>query len=147
MVEQFSAAIVGGQSTRVATRQSLPTWFLGAHTLQLRMTQPNQVAARPIVVVVNPGGLAARAIDSAGLRSCVCGRRRAAIVVGSGAGGGEVSGRILEPAVSLDDPSLVRCGGQSLERADADLEACPRANFIGRCGRLRRRERLAGLCR
>ncbi|MGO9084694.1 MAG: IPT/TIG domain-containing protein [Candidatus Sulfotelmatobacter sp.] len=55
VVEQFSAAIVGGQSTRIATRQSLPTWFLGAHTLQLRMTQPNQVAARPIVVVVNPG--------------------------------------------------------------------------------------------
>jgi len=55
VVEQFSAAIVGGQSTTIQTRQSLPTWYLGAHTLQLRMVQPNQVASRPIVVVVNPG--------------------------------------------------------------------------------------------
>jgi hypothetical protein len=56
VVEQFSASIVGGQSTNIQTRQSLPTWYLGAHTLQLRMVQPNQVASRPIVVVVNPGG-------------------------------------------------------------------------------------------
>ena len=55
VVEQFSASIVGGQSTAIQTRQSLPTWYLGAHTLQLRMVQPNQVASRPIVVVVNPG--------------------------------------------------------------------------------------------
>ena len=55
VVEQFSASIVGGQSTRIQTRQSLPTWFLGAHTLYLRMVQPNQIATRPIVVVVNPG--------------------------------------------------------------------------------------------
>jgi hypothetical protein len=56
VVEQFSASIVGGQRTAIQTRQSLPTWYLGAHTLQLRMTQPNQIASRPIVVVVNPGG-------------------------------------------------------------------------------------------
>jgi IPT/TIG domain len=56
VVEQFSASIVGGQSTAIQTRQSLPTWYLGAHTLQLRMVQPNQIASRPIVVVVNPGG-------------------------------------------------------------------------------------------
>ncbi len=55
VVEEFSASIVGGQSTTIATRQSLPTWYLGAHTLVLRMVQPNQVASRPIVVVVNPG--------------------------------------------------------------------------------------------
>jgi hypothetical protein len=55
VVEQFAAAIVGGQNTAIQTRQSLPTWYLGAHTLQLRMVQPNQVASRPIVVVVNPG--------------------------------------------------------------------------------------------
>jgi hypothetical protein len=55
VVEQFSAAIVGGQSTTIQTRQSLPTWFLGAHTLQLRIVQPNQIATEPIVVVVNPG--------------------------------------------------------------------------------------------
>jgi hypothetical protein len=56
VVEQFSASIVGGQSTTIQTRQSLPTWFLGAHTLQLRMVQPNQIATRPIVVAVTPEG-------------------------------------------------------------------------------------------
>ena len=55
VVEQFSASIVGGQSKAIQTRQSLPTWSLGAHTLLLRMTEPNQVISRPIVVVVNPG--------------------------------------------------------------------------------------------
>lgn len=55
VVEQFSASIVGGQSTTIKTRQSLPTWYLGAHTLYLKMVQPNQIATRPIVVVVNPG--------------------------------------------------------------------------------------------
>jgi hypothetical protein len=55
VVEQFSVSIVGGQSTSIQTRQSLPTWYLGSHTLLLRMVQPNQVASRPIAVVVNPG--------------------------------------------------------------------------------------------
>lgn len=55
VVEQFSASIVGGQSTAIRTRQSLPTWLLGLHTLQLRMVQPNQIATKPIIVVVNPG--------------------------------------------------------------------------------------------
>jgi len=55
VVEQFSATIVGGQSTTIQTRQSLPTWSLGAHTLQLQMLQPNQVSSRAIEVVVNPG--------------------------------------------------------------------------------------------
>jgi hypothetical protein len=55
VVEQFSAAIVGGNSTTIRTRQSLPTAFLGAHRLQLRMIRPNQVASVPITVVVNPG--------------------------------------------------------------------------------------------
>jgi hypothetical protein len=56
VVEQFSASIVGGNSTTIRTRQSLPTAFLGAHRLQLRMIQPNQVASVPVTVVVNPGG-------------------------------------------------------------------------------------------
>ncbi|MGA3344886.1 MAG: IPT/TIG domain-containing protein [Terracidiphilus sp.] len=56
VVEQFSATVVGGTSTTIRTRQSLPTAFLGAHSLQLRMIQPNQVASVPITVVVNPGG-------------------------------------------------------------------------------------------
>ena len=55
VIEQFSANLVGGQSAAIQTRQSLPTWLLGAHTLQLRMLEPNQVASKPIEVVVNPG--------------------------------------------------------------------------------------------
>jgi hypothetical protein len=55
VVEQFTATMVGGQSKAIRTRQSLPTWSLGAHTLLLRMTEPNQVTCRPIEVVVNPG--------------------------------------------------------------------------------------------
>jgi len=55
VIEQFSATIVGSKSTAVKTRQPLPTWLLGAHTLQLRMLQPNQVAGKPIEIVVNPG--------------------------------------------------------------------------------------------
>src|SRR5262249_17817541 len=55
VVEQFTATIAGGQSAAIQTRQSLPTWYLGIHTLQLRIVQPNQVAARTISVVVNPG--------------------------------------------------------------------------------------------
>ncbi len=55
VVEQFTASIVGGQSTAIQTRQSLPTWYLGSHTLLLRMVQPNQISTYPIVVVVNPG--------------------------------------------------------------------------------------------
>ncbi|HEV2485307.1 MAG TPA: IPT/TIG domain-containing protein [Terracidiphilus sp.] len=55
VVEQFSASFVGGTSTTITTRQSLPTSLLGPHRLQLRMVQPNQVASVPITVVVNPG--------------------------------------------------------------------------------------------
>jgi len=55
VVEQFSATIVGGESTTIETRQSLPTWWLGAHTLVLHMLEPNQVASKPVEVVVNPG--------------------------------------------------------------------------------------------
>jgi hypothetical protein len=55
IVEQFTASIVGGQSTTIRTREPLPTWDLGVHRLQLRMIEPNQIATRPIVVVVNPG--------------------------------------------------------------------------------------------
>ncbi len=55
VVEQFSASVVGGQRAAIQTRQSLPTWYLGVHTLQLRIVQPNQVATRTIAIVVNPG--------------------------------------------------------------------------------------------
>ena len=55
VVEQFAASVIGGQSVAVQTRQFLPTWSLGIHTLQLRMVQPNQIASRTITLVINPG--------------------------------------------------------------------------------------------
>lgn len=55
VVEQFSASLVGGTSTTIRTQQSLPTAYLGAHRLQLRMIQPNQVASVPVTEVVSPG--------------------------------------------------------------------------------------------
>ncbi len=56
VVEQFTVPLVGGQSIAIRTRQSLPTWYLGAHTVQLRMTQPSQIATKPVIVAVNPPG-------------------------------------------------------------------------------------------
>ena len=121
VVEQFSASIVGGQSTRIQTRQSLPTWFLGAHTLYLRMVQPNQIATRPIVVVVNPGDWKTRASYSARIRRSVCSRQSAVAVVGSSSWSIEISGGLFHPAVSFDDPHLVRCGGQWMESPNSNL--------------------------
>jgi len=56
VVEQFAVNLIAGQSVTVRTEQPLPTWFLGGHTVQLRMQQPSQIASRPITVVVNPAG-------------------------------------------------------------------------------------------
>lgn len=56
VVEQFAVNLVAGQSVAVHTQQPLPTWFLGGHTIQLRMQQPSQIATRPVTVVVNPAG-------------------------------------------------------------------------------------------
>jgi hypothetical protein len=56
VVEQFAVNLVAGQSATVRTRQPLPSWFLGGHTLQLRMQQPSQLATRPVTVIVNPDG-------------------------------------------------------------------------------------------
>ena len=56
VVEQFAVNLIAGQSVTVRTREPLPTWFLGGHTVQLRMQQPSQIATRPITVVVTPAG-------------------------------------------------------------------------------------------
>ena len=56
VVEQFAVNLIAGQSVTVRTRQPLPTWFLGGHTVQLRMQQPSQIASRPVTVVVTPTG-------------------------------------------------------------------------------------------
>jgi len=55
VVEQFAAPFAGGQAFMLKSERSFPTSLLGPHTLELRITQPNQVLSRPINVVVNPG--------------------------------------------------------------------------------------------
>jgi hypothetical protein len=55
-VEQFAASLVGGQSVTIRTRQSFPTFYLGPHTIQLRMLQPSQIATKPVDIVINPAG-------------------------------------------------------------------------------------------
>jgi hypothetical protein len=56
VVEQFAVNLIAGQSLTVRTREPLPTWFLGGHTVQLRMQQPSQIATRAVTVVVTPAG-------------------------------------------------------------------------------------------
>src|ERR1035441_65136 len=57
VVEQFSASIVGGQSTTIRTRQSLPTWYLG-----LRSPTPLTITEAPNF----PPGMAATAACGSG---------------------------------------------------------------------------------
>lgn len=56
VIEQFAVPLVAGQSMTIRTRQTLPTWYLGGHTIQLRLQQPTQIATRPVLVAVNPQG-------------------------------------------------------------------------------------------
>lgn len=55
VTEQFVSVFAGGQRATLRTQRSFPTSFLGVHTVELRITQPNQILSRPIKVVVNPG--------------------------------------------------------------------------------------------
>ncbi len=56
VIEQFAAPLVAGQSMTIRTRQTLPTWYLGGHSIQLRLQQPTQIATRPVLVAVTPPG-------------------------------------------------------------------------------------------
>ncbi len=56
IVEQFAVTVAGGTSVPVRMRQPFPTEQLGPHTVELRILEPNQLASRPLRVVVNPGG-------------------------------------------------------------------------------------------
>ncbi len=56
--EEFSVRLDGSASNTLTTQQPLPTVTLGAHQLQLRLTQPNKVATYPVTLVVNPPGAA-----------------------------------------------------------------------------------------
>jgi hypothetical protein len=55
VVEQFAVVFAGGQSLTLRSRQSLPLAYLGVHTLELRIQQPDTLVTRPVTVVVNPG--------------------------------------------------------------------------------------------
>src|ERR1051326_8138744 len=53
--EQFATAMTGGERALLKTPRGLPTFSLGLHTLELRITSPNLLASRPIQIVINPG--------------------------------------------------------------------------------------------
>lgn len=55
VTEQFTAVFSGGERVTLRSQQSFPTAFLGEHTAELRITQPNQLLSKPVHVVVNPG--------------------------------------------------------------------------------------------
>jgi hypothetical protein len=55
VVEQFAVVFSGGQSLALRSRQSFPLAYLGVHTVELRIQQPNNLVTRPVTVVVNPG--------------------------------------------------------------------------------------------
>lgn len=55
VTEQFASVFAGGERNLLRTQHSFPTSFLGVHTVELRIKQPNQVASVPIQVIVNPG--------------------------------------------------------------------------------------------
>lgn len=55
VVEQFASVFSAGQSVRLRSSHSFPTTFLGVHTVELRIQQPNNLVARPVTIVVNPG--------------------------------------------------------------------------------------------
>ncbi len=55
VTEQFAIPFAGGQRATFRSQRSFPTSFLGTHTVELRITQPNQILSRPITVIVNPG--------------------------------------------------------------------------------------------
>jgi hypothetical protein len=55
VIEQFAVPMTGGERVLLKTAQSLPTFNLGLHTLELRITGPNLLSSRPVEIVVNPG--------------------------------------------------------------------------------------------
>lgn len=55
VIELFAVPMTGGERVLLKTAQPLPTFTLGLHTLELRITGPNLLASRPVEIVVNPG--------------------------------------------------------------------------------------------
>ena len=55
VIEEFTRVFAGGERVTLRSEQPFPTEFLGEHTAELRITQPNQVLSKPVHVMVNPG--------------------------------------------------------------------------------------------
>lgn len=55
VIEQFAVPMTGGERVLLKTAQPLPTFNLGLHKLELRITGPNLLESRPVEIVVNPG--------------------------------------------------------------------------------------------
>jgi hypothetical protein len=55
VLEQFFVTFTGGQTTSIKGVAPLPTVFPGVHTLELRITSPNNLVSNAFKVVVNPG--------------------------------------------------------------------------------------------
>ncbi|HKQ72249.1 MAG TPA: IPT/TIG domain-containing protein [Blastocatellia bacterium] len=53
--EQFTINITGGERRPLKTSNSLPTFFIGPHTLELKILSPNVIQSPQITVLVNPG--------------------------------------------------------------------------------------------
>ena len=147
VVEQFSASIVGGQSTTIQTRQSLPTWFLGAHTLYLRMVQPNQIATRPIVVVVNPGDWKLEQVIQPAYGAAFAADNPPRLLWAPVPGARNIRWAFPPSRIfrrSTPGSMWWTMAGKSQLKLG---EACRRANSTGRYARSNRRENRASLCR
>lgn len=55
VTEQFTATFAGGERVLVRTQNPFPAGFLGEHTVELRIVQPNLVLSPAVHVIVNPG--------------------------------------------------------------------------------------------
>jgi hypothetical protein len=53
--EHFTVNVTGGERVALKTTRSLPTYFLGQHKLELRITSPNELQTKAIEIVINPG--------------------------------------------------------------------------------------------
>src|SRR5262249_44296798 len=54
ITEQFTTVMAGGGRVSLRSRLSFPTTFIGVHTVELRILQPNVVFSRPVSVMVGP---------------------------------------------------------------------------------------------
>src|SRR5262249_14978558 len=54
ITEQFNVALAGGSPVALRSQHSFPTTFVGVHTLELRVLQPNAIISRPVTLIISP---------------------------------------------------------------------------------------------